>query len=447
MRAFKKVIALAVIVCMFSFVMVGCNNDDNGTDKEGTKEIYLLNFKPEIEEQYKEVIKKYEAETGVKLKVVTAAAGTYEQTLLAEMEKSDKPAIFNINGPVGYESWKDYCLNLKDSEIYKHLSNQALAVSSGDGVYGVPATVEGYGIIYNKTIMNKYFASDKKTTDVDSMEKINNFATLKAVVEDMTKLKADLDIEGVFASTSLKSGEDWRWQTHLMNMPLYYEFGKEGTVVKSTNAKEISFSSADKFKNLFDLYLNNSITEKNMLGSKAVADSMAEFALGKVAMVQNGFWAWGDIEKEGKINADEVAFLPLYTGESGEETQGICIGTENFFCVNSKVDADTQKLALDFLYWLVSDADGKKLAIEQLSFNLPYDTVTEADQPSNPLTKDMLAWSSKEGITSVEWAFLGMPSQNWKNNLGANLLLYAQGQKSWDDLKTATVNDWKTERP
>ena len=82
--------------------------------------------------------------------------------------------------------------------------------------------VEGYGIIYNNAIMTKYFAlPGAKAT---SMDEVNNFATLKAVVEDMTAKKAELGIEGVFSSTSLKPGEDWRWQTHLANVPVFYEW-------------------------------------------------------------------------------------------------------------------------------------------------------------------------------------------------------------------------------
>jgi raffinose/stachyose/melibiose transport system substrate-binding protein len=132
------------------------------------------------------------------------------------------PSIFQINGPVGYENWKDYCTDLSKTELYNLLSNKDLAVTSGEGVYGVPYAVEGYGIIYNNAIMEKYFKSDKKTTEYKSMDEINTFDKLKAVVEDMTKIKGDLGIKGVFGSTSLKAGDDWRWQTHLMNLPVHY---------------------------------------------------------------------------------------------------------------------------------------------------------------------------------------------------------------------------------
>ena len=159
--------------------------------------------------------------------------------------------------------------------------DKSLVVSQDGAVYGIPYVVEGYGIIYNKEIMGRYFALPEKATTVSKVEDINNFETLKAVVEDMTLNKDKLGIEGVFASTSFAAGEDWRWQTHLLNVPVYYEFKEEG--ITDTNSLKMSF--AENYKNIIDLYANNSCSEKTELKTKTVNDSMAEFALGKVAMV------------------------------------------------------------------------------------------------------------------------------------------------------------------
>ena len=162
-------------------------------------ELYFLNFKPEVSEIYDAIAAAYEAETGVTLKVVTAASGTYEQTLKSEIAKSDAPVLFQINGPRGYANWADYCADLSDTELYQHLSDKSLAVTVDGGVYGIPYVVEGYGIIYNDAIMEAYFATDGALAA--SMAEINNFAALKAVVEDMTAKKDELGIKGVFSST------------------------------------------------------------------------------------------------------------------------------------------------------------------------------------------------------------------------------------------------------
>ena len=379
------------------------------------------------------------------MNVVTAASNTYEQTLKSEIAKTDAPTIFQINGPRGYASWKDYCADLKDTELYKHLTDKSLAVTDGDGVYGIPYVVEGYGIIYNQAIMDKYFKTSG--AKAASMAEINSFDKLKAVVEDMTAKKDELGIKGVFSSTSLKPTDNWRWQTHLANVPVYYEFKDNKIDLTSDATKEIKFQYSDNFKNIFDLYLNNSITPKNLLGTKQVTDSMAEFALGQTAMVQNGNWAWSQISdvQGNTVKAEDVKFLPIYTGMPGEENQGLCIGTENFFAINKEAPAEKQKAAEDFLYWLYSSKTGKDFVTNKLNFIAPFDTFTEDEKPTDPLAKEVLNWMSKDGINTVPWNFTVFPSQTFKDDFGAALLQYSQGSKSWDDVKKLVVSEWKSE--
>lgn len=413
-------------------------------------EIYYLNFKPEIAEVYTEIAKAFEAETGIKLKVETAAAGTYEATLRSEIAKADAPTIFQINGPVGYSNWKDYCMDLKDSELYNMLSDKSLAVSSGEGVYGIPYVVEGYGIIYNNAIMNKYFALDG--AKAKSMDEIKNFATLKAVVEDMQAKKDQLGIEGVFASTSLLAGDQWRWQTHLANLPFYYEFKDntafDNTVLAGLAADTIAFKYSENYRNIFDLYINNSVSDKGLLGNISVNDSMAEFALGRCAMVQNGNWGASQIlGVEGNTVADaDIKFLPIYTGVAGEENQGLCIGTENYLCINSQASPEKQKASIDFLVWLFSSETGKGFVKDKLKFIAPFNTFEDDEKPTDPLAREVLAWMEKDGVTSVAWTFASFPSEEFKNYFGDALLEYAQGSKTWAEVTQIVIDSWASER-
>ena len=446
----KKLLAMVMAASMmFSLAACGNNTTSDSTGANGSTkgEIYYLNFKPEIAEVYEEIAKVYEQETGVKLKVVTAASGTYEQTLKAEMERSDAPTLFQINGPKGYANWQDYCKDLKDTELYKHLTDKSLAVEVNGGVYGIPYVVEGYGIIYNNAIMEKYFALPNKATDVKSVEEINSFDKLKAVVEDMTKNKEALGIKGVFASTSLKPGEDWRWHTHLANIPLYNEFSKNNVDLASDAPKEISFQFSDNFKNIYDLYINNSTVSSKILETKQVSDSMAEFALGQAAMVQNGNWAWSQIKDiDGNtVKEEDVKFMPIYTGIEGEDKLSISTGTENFFAINAKASPEKQKLAEDFMYWLFSSEKGKSFVTNDLGFIAPFDTFGETEVPNDPLAKEVVRWMNNESTSIIPWNFTIFPNQTFKDNFGAALLKYSQGNMEWNAVKTQVVNDWKAE--
>ena len=424
-----------------------------GGGKEKAQEIYFLNFKPEIADVYEaKVIPAFQAENpGYKLKVVTAASGTYEQTLKSEQAKSNPPAIFQTNGPVGLEGSRNDAAPLDDTNFYKLLADKSMALKLDGKVAAIPYAVEGYGIIYNNAIMNKYFALPNKAVAINSAEEIKDFATLKAVVEDMQKNVDALGIKGVFASTSMAAGNQWRWQTHTVNVPLYYEFLKKAPetspVLTGLAAETLDFTYNKNFKDLMDLYTNNSLTAKTLLGSKSVDDSMAEFALGQCAMVQNGNWAAAQIlgTPGNKVASADIKFLPLYMGIDGEMNAGLCVGTENYLCINKNASAEAQAGADVFLTWLFSSPTGKKLVSEDLKFITPFNSFSEAELPTDPLSQQVSIWMNKSGVTSIGWTFAAIPSEEWKNALGSALLAYFEGKADWNNVVKTAQDQWAAE--
>lgn len=369
------------------------------------------------------------------------------------MGTKEAPALFQINGPVGYEEWKDYCADLTDTDFYKDLSDKTLAVTDNGKAYGVPYTVEGYGIIYNDAILKKYFALSNKAITDTSMDTINTFAKLKALADDIQANKTTLGIDGAFAGTSLKSGEQWRWQTHLFNMPIYGEYGKISEVQSTFN-----FTYQQQYKNVFDMYVTDSGVAKSALATEDVNTSMAEFAMGKCAFVQNGNWATSQITSVSgeTVASDDIKFMPLYTGLThagtatyDETKQGLCVGTENYMCVNSKLTDDEQKAALNFVDWLYL-GNGRSYVTEDttdggLGFIAPFTTFTDTE-PADPLSEQVMLWMNKTGLESVPWDFTTIPSEDTKNTLGTGLVSYVNSglsQSTWDsDVVAATKAKW-----
>lgn len=437
-NARKAVAALTV----GAFTLVGlaaCGSDD---ESDGKGKVYFLNWKPESEETYKEIAAAYTEETGVEVKVVTAASGTYEQTLKSEITKSDAPTLYQINGPMGLVNWQDYALELDDTDFAQDLNDPGLALKGEDGkIYGVPLAVEGYGIIYNQAIFDDYFAMDDAV--VTSMDEIDNFDTLKEVTDDMQARKDELGIEGVFASTSLATGEEWRFQTHLANIPVFYEYDEEGV----TDKEEIAFSYNENYKNIFDLYLTNSTVEPSLTPSKTVTDSMQEFATGKAAMVQNGNWAWSQIEGiEGNVVAEEdIKFLPIYTGVEGEESKSINIGTEAFMAINSEASEADQQATIDFVNWLFSSEEGMDYVTNDLGFIAPFKSFGDST-PNDPLAQEVNRYMTDPDLEPIPWVFTTFPSQKFKEDFAGGLAQYASGNMEWDEVVDIFVTSWATEK-
>ena len=435
-RTVKTATALIAATAMSIGALAACGSSSNSSGDDKGK-VYYLNFKPEAADQWKDLAQAYTDETGVQVTVETAASGTYEQQLKSEMAKSEAPTLFQVNGPVGYANWKEYTADLKDTEIYKQLQNPDVALKDGDKVVGVPYVMETYGLIYNKDILNKYFALDgAKAT---SMDEIDNFDTLKAVADDMQARKDELGIKGAFTSAGFDSSSDWRFKTHLANLPLYYEFKDDNVTEQPATIKG---TYLPQYKNIFDLYITDSTTDPGQLSSKTGDDANSEFALGEAAFYQNGTWAWTDLQKAG-MSADQVGMMPIYIGAPGEENQGLATGSENYWCVNSKASEADQKATEEFLKWVITSDTGKKALSTEMGFTTPFKTFDDV-KTDNPLVADAVA-DQKSGKTQVSWNFTMMPSEQWKNDLGSALLEYAQGTGSWDKVKSAFVDGWAKE--
>ena len=461
MKNVKKLLALGLAVTMTASMLTGCGSSNEGaadadtnaktdaeatgaeaTDAEATDastddktanaeggSVYYLNFKPEQDPQWQELAAKYTEETGVDVTVVTAASGEYETTLMSEMGKSGAPTMFQVNGPVGLANWKDYCYDLKDSAIYGELTNEDFALKDGDAVAGIAYVIESYGLITNKTLLEKagYTIDD-----------IKSFADLKKVAEDITARKDELGF-AAFTSAGMDGSSDWRFKTHLANLPIYFEYQADGI----GTTKEIKGTYLDNYRDIWNLYINNSTCDPAELAAKTGDDSRNEFLAGQAVFFQNGSWEYGNLTADGTFTDDDLAMIPIYIGVGDEANQGLCTGTENYWCVNKEADEADIQATLDFMNWCVTSDEGTKAMGEDMGFVIPFKNAVESRNLFVQQDKEMTA----EGKTPVSWNFSTMPSEEWKNGVGQALTAYAADQTddNWEAVRSAFVDGWKTE--
>ena len=393
---------------------------------EGEGKVYYLNFKPEADEAWQNLAKAYTEETGTEVTVVTAASGQYETTLQSEMAKSDAPTLFQVNGPVGLKNWKDYCYDLKDSEIFSQLTSDAYALKDGETVPGIAYVIESYGLITNKTLLEKagYTLDDIKSYD-----------QLKTVADDIQSRKDELGIKGAFTSAGMDASSDWRFKTHLANLPIYYEYQEEGI----DDTAEIKGTFLENYKNPFDLYITDSTCDPAELSAKTADDSRNEFVNSEAVFYQNGSWEYAELAKT--FSDEELAMIPIYFGVD-DENQGLATGTENYWCVNKNASEEDIQATLDFMNWCVTSETGTKAMSEDMGFTIPFKT---AVAPTNVFVKQDAEYT-EAGLTPVSWNFTTMPSEEWKNGVGTALTSYAAETGSWDDVVSAFVDNWAMEK-
>ena len=445
----RRMMALTLSSTLALSLLAGCSGGTTGTTTSGSTtgstsgggdaasgSVFFLNFKPEQDAQWQELAKIYTEETGVPVTIKTAASGQYETTLKADMAKSDAPTLFQVHGPVGLEAWKEYCDDLSGTPIAGELTSEDFALMNGEEMAGIGYVLETYGIIYNKALLEQagYTAED-----------ITNFDSLKKVAEDITARKGELGFSA-FTSAGMDGSSDWRFKTHLANMPIYYEYKADG--INNTDA--IKGTYLDQYRQIWDLYINNATCDPGLLSTKTGDDATAEFVTEQAVFYQNGTWAYADVAELGDEN---LGILPIYIGVDGEEQQGLCTGTENYWCVNKNAAPEDIQATLDFMYWCVTSETGTKAmcggegampsGAAGMGFVIPFKGNLES---SNLLVNQANEYVAN-GYTPVSWNFSTMPSEEWKNGVGSALTTYAADQTdaNWDAVVKAFVDGWATE--
>ena len=414
----KKLFSLAIVLALvMSLVCVA--------GAEGGK-VYYLNFKPEADEAWQELAKTYTEQTGVEVTVVTAASGTYEQTLTAEMDKGDKaPTMFQIGNQAGVKTWGEYALDLAGTDFYGEMTTEDFNLLDGDKVVAAGYCYEAFGIITNKALLEKAG---------HSIDEITNFETLKAVADDIHARADELGFDA-FTSAGLDGSSSWRFSGHLANMPLYYEFRDDGITEQPA---EIKGTYLDNFKNIWDLYITDSATAPADLNNATGDQAEAEFGEGKAAFYQNGTWEFANLTGNFGMNPEDLAMIPIYCGVEGEEEAGLCAGTENCWSVNAKASEEDQQATLDFMKWVVTSDEGTAMMAEQFG-PIPFKAAKASE---NVFFNDANALI-EAGKYVVTWAFNFTPNvDEWRAGVVSALSQYSAGDAEWQAVVDEFVLGW-----
>ena len=386
---------------------------------ENAGSVYYLNFKPEFDTALQQLAADYTAKTGVQVKVVTAASGTYSDTLNANIEDV---TIYNIGNMAGLADWDDYALDLTNTAIAAELATNDFNLYNEAGeLKAIGNCYESFGIIVNTELLAQagYTLAD-----------ITNFETLKAVVEDIHGRAAELGFDA-FTTSGLCDSSSWRFSGHLATLPLHYE-GVKSSVATITGDK------LDLFKNVWDLYINNAAADPATLSNES--DAAAEFKAGKAVFYQNGTWEYAGL-KEAGMTDDQLAMIPIYCGAEGEQNAALCSGTENCWAINSKASKADQQASIDFLVWLVTNKEASTVYVEQLGA-VPFKNCPAS---TNKFVADGNALLAA-GKTSISWAFNYTPNVDaWRKTVVTALKAYSAGTSEWSAVEEAFVDGWAYE--
>ena len=440
----KKILAMLLALCMI-FALCACGSSaapaateapaaDAATEAPAEEapaaegSVYYLNFKPESDEAWQALATTYTEQTGVPVKIVTAASGTYQETLTAEMDKSEAPTMFQVGNQGAVDTWGEYCYDLTNTDVWNEMTTHAFDMVGDDGfTYSIGYCYECFGIIVNKALLEKAG---------HSIDEINNFDSLKAVADDIHARASELGFDA-FSSAGLDGSSSWRFSGHLANMPLYYEFRDDGVTSKPAT---ITGAYLDNYKAIWDLYTTDSATTGADLLAATGDASEAEFGNGEAVFYQNGSWEYPNLVGNFGMDPANLQMIPIYCGVEGEEDAGLCSGTENCWAVNAEADEADIQATLDFMKWVVTSDEGTTMLAEEFG-PCPFKS---AKTPENVFFADA-ANLTNEGKYVVTWAFNFTPAvDDWRAGVVDALGQYTAGTGDWDAVVSAFVDGWAT---
>lgn len=422
----KKYLALVLAIVLSLSMVIGLTGCTK-TNKEGS--VYYLNFKPEADAAWQALAKKYTELTGVDVKVVTAASGTYNDVLTAEMDKENPPTLFQCGNAGAIKTWGEFCYDLSKTDFYKEMTTDDFNLYGENGeLLAAGYCYEAFGIIVNKALLKQ---AGYEITD------IKDFASLKQIADDIHARAEELGFDA-FSAAGLDDSSSWRFSGHLANMPLFYQFRDDN--IKSQPAT-ITDAYLDNFKNIWDLYTTDSATTGAALLTSTGDESTAQFGNGQAVFYQNGTWEYSNLISNFNMKPEDLAMIPIYCGVEGEEKAALCCGTENCWSVNKNAAEEDIEATLEFMKWVVTSEEGTTMMAEQFG-PCPF---KKAKEPENVFFADANKYIAN-GNYVVTWAFNYTPSvENWRAGVVDALSKYVSGTGDWEAVVNAFVNGWATQ--
>ena len=357
----KKLLAVVLAAAM-AVCLMACGGSSSGSAAstgEGSgaasgEGIRLLNGKPEIDTQLKNLAAKYEEETGKVVSVETIGGDTNASDELKKMYQADNmPDIFVIEANQA-ANWDGLLADLT-GEAWTEDTDYEL-VDEKMGTIGFPYTVEATALAYNAEILEKAGVDPASLTSPAAWQK---------AVETLDSKKDELGLTAVFGWCAEPANLGWSSGTHVFAQYLdaglaqddttYIDLLNDGGKIDEARMKDFA-----AFVGMMNKY-----SDPALLIDGTYDNQVAGFAAGKYAFVTQGNWINGGVTGSPDYTGWAMGFAP-YAFEDGIDT--IIAGPPSFWTVYSDGDVDGAK---EFLQW-VSDDSAQEILVNEAGLISPF---------------------------------------------------------------------------
>lgn len=427
----KRLVSISMVLLLVLGALVGCGESATTNEQENVT-LDIFQGKVEVVEQLEALVEAFEKEYPyITVNLDTSGGGEdYIAILKSRMNSGNQPAIFQVPGPTERDLWKDFLADLSDEKWVEVTADGLLENITVDGkVLGQPVNIEGYGVMYNRAILDKAGVTDEMIKAVDKLSE------LKAIFEAVDSKKDELGLEATMG-WSVGGTAWWVAAYHTFNVPFAMQEDPM-EFISDLNDDKANLIDNDRmlaFKDLVDMFVKYSYED---VASIDYEKQYSDFASGKTAFIQQGNWT---INQLNEIDENlDIAFLPIaISDEAGWDNDSIPVGVPNYWVVNKKLDSKVVEASKLFLEYTAMSERGQKFMVEDAKY-IPAFTnvdVTNAD----PLAKSIISYAS-EGKT-IPWVWHAFPSGMNENDAKQAFQDYVSGKKTWNEVLNFLDGKW-----
>ena len=349
MKKFAKLGALALASALTVSVVAATSPASAATCSTKTKVTMLGTIKPEIQDQFLAAVKDYNAsQTCYTLESIPGDRKlTFLQNVTPMYAAKNAPTIMYTLQEI--PDMADKVMDWKGSKLSKLVPQSLLeAAYVGDKLVGVPSTVEAFGLLYNKTVLDKAGVDPAKIT------------TRQALEVALRKVKA-AGSGGVRFSSIW-----WSLGAHFTN--IYFA----NSASTHEGRLKVLDGLADGTKNLsqdavFQNYLSTfALLNKYNQAKPNTTDTEYDLSVKDLASGKAAFWFMGNWAEPNLLSAsNNVDFglmpLPISNNPKDAANKSISVGVPGYFMIdNTQSTAAERAGAVDFLEWLYTTPAGQK---------------------------------------------------------------------------------------
>lgn len=315
----------------------GTEKENSTSEKsESANKIVLFQSKVEIVDQLNALAEAYTAETGVEVEVWSTTGDDYFQQLKIKLANNQGPTVFNLAPGSEVEQMSAYLENLSDLSFVKDIAD-GMAIELDGKVVGIPYTVEGFGMVYNKTLLDS-----AAITTTDSF--------IKMLQEQQAN-----GINGFGLSS-----ESYFLIGHILNTPFALQSDPADYIHKLANG-EVKMADTPEFQEFAKMYAAIRDYSYNPLEVNYDKEC-GNFATGKTAAIHQGNWA---ISMFSDFDMDfDMGMMPLPLAGNDK----LAVSVPSCWNVNSQASDEEKQAGKEFLEWLYTSETGIKYLMDEFNF-------------------------------------------------------------------------------